>query len=126
MKLLLLACAGGAIGAGLRHLVNRAAVNLFDLEVAWATLAVNVLGSLLMGIVVAAVIYRLPDAMALRIFLATGVLGGFTTFSAFSIDVFALAERGDVMLAVAYVVASVVLSILACSVGFLLTRFAVA
>lgn len=125
MKLFLLACAGGAIGAGCRHVVNHVTVRVAGLEVAWATLWVNVLGSLLMGCLVAMLIYRAPDAIGTRVFLATGILGGFTTFSAFSLDTFVLVERGDVGWALAYVMGSVLLSITACGAGFLAVRFAV-
>lgn len=117
MKLFLLACAGGAIGAGLRHAANTAAVKLFGLSVAWATLAVNVVGSLAMGFLVAYLFSRFPAELGTRVFLATGVLGGFTTFSAFSLDVMTLLERGQAGFAASYVALSVLLSVGACAAG---------
>ena len=122
MQLFLLACAGGAVGAGLRHLVNLAAVRNLGLEVAWATLTVNIVGSLIMGGLFALLYFRWPDATAVRIFFATGVLGGFTTFSAFSLDALVYLERGALGMAMAYIIGSVVLSIGACLAGYLCMR----
>lgn len=122
MRLLLLACAGGAVGAGLRHLVNLTTVRVFGLGVPWATFAVNVVGSFAMGVLTAYLLGRLPDAVGLRIFLATGILGGFTTFSAFSLDVAVLAEQGNPFHAGVYIVASVLLSIGACVAGLFIAR----
>lgn len=122
MRLLLLACAGGAVGAGLRHLVNLTTVRVFGLGVPWATFAVNVVGSFAMGVLTAYLLGRLPDAVGLRIFLATGILGGFTTFSAFSLDVAVLAEQGNPLHAAVYIVASVLLSIGACVAGLFIAR----
>ena len=124
MRLLLLASAGGAIGAGLRHLVNLAAVRTFGLGMPWATFAVNVLGSLVMGGLVAVLLYRMPEATGVRIFVATGILGGFTTFSAFSFDAIMMLERGSYHHAALYIVGSVLLSILGCLVGYLAVRAA--
>lgn len=114
--------AGGALGAvaryGMAGLVQRVAGGAFP----WGTLAVNVLGALLMGIIVegAARLWTVPTD--LRLFLTTGVLGGFTTFSAFSLDAWVLWERGMPVAAVGYVAASVGLSILALVAGFWLGR----
>lgn len=122
MQLFLLACAGGAMGAGLRHLANLTAVRTMGLEVAWATLTVNIVGSLVMGGLFAFLYFRWPDAAAVRIFFATGVLGGFTTFSAFSLDALIYLERGALGMAMAYIIGSVVLSIGACLAGYLCVR----
>lgn len=124
MQLLLLACAGGAIGAGLRHLVNLTTVRVLGLDVPWATMTVNVVGSLVMGGLVAYVLVRMPEDLMLRVFVATGILGGFTTFSAFSIDVVGYLERGELTAAAAYIAASVVMSIAACFAGFAVLRAA--
>ncbi|MGI9520898.1 MAG: fluoride efflux transporter CrcB [Hyphomicrobiaceae bacterium] len=118
MQFFLLACAGGALGAGARYLVNLATLRWVGLDVPWATFAVNVVGSLLMGAVVAYLFLRMPEAVGLRTFLATGVLGGLTTFSAFSLDVLTMLERGAFAPALLYVLSSVVLSILSCLVGY--------
>lgn len=122
MKLLLLACAGGAIGAGARYLVYAQFSRLWSVAFPWATLTVNIVGSLLIGILVAILLERLPQMAGTRVFLITGILGGFTTFSAFSIDVVALIERTEIMQAMLYTVGSVVVSIAACWVGLVATR----
>lgn len=124
MKLLLLASAGGAIGAGCRHLVNVGFARWLGIEFPWATLTVNVVGSLLMGVLVGAVLLHHEGSPELRTFLATGVLGGFTTFSAFALDVEVLVARQQPGLALAYVLASVTVSILALYAGMLAARMA--
>lgn len=124
MRLLLLASAGGAIGAGLRHLVNLATVRLLGLDVPWATFAVNVVGSLVMGGLIALLLHRVPEAVGVRVFLATGILGGFTTFSAFSLDAIMLLERGSYQHAALYIAGSVVLSVLGCFAGYMGMRAA--
>lgn len=118
---LLIVTAGGALGAGLRHLVNMAAMR-FALSFPWGTLAINIVGSLAMGILVELLARRFGASNELRLFVATGILGGFTTFSAFSLDVAVLWERGALGLAVAYVLASVVGAILALFAGLWLAR----
>ena len=124
MRLLLLASAGGAIGAGARYLVHVGVARVLGTSFPWATLTVNVLGCLLMGIVVELVVLRLDGSPELRTFLAAGILGGFTTFSAFALDVEALVSRHQHAAAAIYVAASVGLSILAFYVGLLLARAA--
>jgi len=125
MKLFLLAALGGAFGAGARHLVNEAFAARGLTAFPWSTLTVNVVGSLLMGCVMAVVLSRDGLAPEVRTFLATGILGGFTTFSAFSLDVWKLATDGPDtagLAAVAYVLASVVLSVGALVLGLWMTR----
>ena len=122
MRLLLLASLGGGIGAGARHLVNVSAMRLLGAAYPWATLVVNVTGSLAMGLLVAWLARRMPMSTDLRVFLATGVLGGFTTFSAFSLDAVTLSERGEMAMAVMYVAMSVVLSIAGLMLGLWLMR----
>ena len=117
MRLFLLACAGGAIGAGLRHLVNTGAVRLVGLGVPWGTIFVNVVGSFLMGLLVEALALRFNGSPEIRVFLATGILGGLTTFSAFSLDFAVLLQRGDTFAAAFYLIASVSISILALFAG---------
>jgi CrcB protein len=124
MRLLLLASAGGAIGAGARYLVHVGIARVLGTSFPWATLTVNVLGCLLMGIVVELVVLRLDGSPELRTFLAAGILGGFTTFSAFALDVEALVSRHQHAAAAIYVAASVGLSILALYVGLMLARAA--
>ncbi len=114
--------AGGAIGASLRYAVGLWTLRAFGPAFPWGTLIVNVVGSFLIACVVEFVATRAGAGPALRLFLATGVLGGFTTFSAFSLDTLALAERGETGLAFLYVVGSVGLSVGACLAGLVLAR----
>lgn len=107
---------GGAFGAVLRYLVGLAVAFPFG------TLAVNVAGSLAIGILWVA----LADRGAWSAFLVTGILGGFTTFSAFSLDTLRLIETGRAPMAAAYVLASVGLSLAACAIGAALTKGALA
>ena len=120
--MLLLATMGGAIGAGARHLVNVGFGRLLGVHFPWSTLFVNIVGSFVMGILVEAIALRFGGSVELRTFLATGILGGFTTFSAFSLDAYLLMTRGDTMQAALYVAGSVVLSILGLFLGLTLTR----
>jgi fluoride exporter len=116
---------GGGIGAALRHGVNRLAFAWVGPGFPAGTLAVNVVGSLAMGLLIglfAALGETRGVSNQLRLFLATGVLGGFTTFSAFSLDALTLWERGQAGQAGAYVLASVVLSLAAVAAGFFLSR----
>ncbi len=106
---------GGAIGAALRYLVVSAVA--FPL----GTLVVNVAGSFVMGGVFAAALAG-PWQPRLAAFVMAGVLGGFTTFSAFSLDVIRLVEDGRIAPAAAYVLGSVVLSVAACFAGLALIR----
>ncbi|MGD9783986.1 MAG: fluoride efflux transporter CrcB [Hyphomicrobiaceae bacterium] len=122
MKLFLLASAGGACGAGARHLVNVGIGRLLGTGFPWATLTVNVVGSFLMGVLIEALMLRLGGSAELRTFLGTGVLGGFTTFSAFSLDVSVLMSRGETGTALLYVVGSVVVSILVLYLGMAVAR----
>jgi CrcB protein len=117
---LLLVLAGGGIGSVLRYLVNQATASAFGPHYPWGTLMVNVVGSATMGLLAAWIMGRFaPEAggTELRLFLMTGVLGGFTTFSAFSLDAVVLYERGAILTAAGYVAASVVVSILALVAG---------
>lgn len=111
---------GGAIGAMARYLTSVAALRLLGAGFPWGTLIVNVLGSFLMGLLVVLLAQR--DATRLAPFLMTGILGGFTTFSAFSLDALALYERGETMLAGFYVAASVLLSLSAMALAMVLAR----
>jgi CrcB protein len=120
---LALVALGGAIGASGRHLVNLAVLRLFSPAFPFATLTANVVGGLLMGLAAGYFALRYEGGgQGLRLFLTTGMLGGFTTFSAFSLDAVVLWERGDVASAAIYVVGSVVLSIAALALGLVLMR----
>ncbi|NWG70133.1 MAG: fluoride efflux transporter CrcB [Parvularculaceae bacterium] len=102
---------GGAIGASLRHAVQIAATRAFGYSFPTGTLAVNVAGCFAMGLVVAWFAAREPNPGPLRAFLAVGVLGGFTTFSAFALDAVTLWRDKALAVAALYVCGSVVLSV---------------
>ena len=119
---LVLVMLGGGLGAGLRHFVNLGALRAFGPNFPWGTMGVNVLGSFAMGVFVELLARRLGGSAELRLFIATGILGGFTTFSAFSLDFAVLFERGALSSALLYAIFSVVLSILALFAGLWLVR----
>ena len=118
----ILVATGGAIGASLRHFVNLAALRVVGLGFPWGTMAINVVGSLVMGLFIGVLARRAGMSEEIRLFVATGILGGFTTFSAFSLDFATLWERGSVLPAFGYVFASVAGSLLAIFLGLWLAR----
>lgn len=122
MQHLFIVALGGALGSGMRHLVNLAALRLFGPAFPWGTLAVNIAGSFIMGLFVELLARRLGGSAELRLFIATGILGGFTTFSAFSLDVAVLYERGAVAQAAFYAAASLGLAVLALFLGMWLGK----
>ncbi len=123
MRLLLLAAVGGALGASARHLVNVSMLAWLGPTFPWATFTVNVVGSLLMGIVVEALMpFGGVSTVAWRTFLATGILGGFTTFSAFSLDIWVLHDRGQYVALMLYVTLSVLLAVGGLLLGMALVR----
>jgi CrcB protein len=113
---------GGGIGAALRHGVNRFTFAIWGATFPVGTMIVNVAGSLVMGLMIGIFASMPSVSQPTRLFLTTGLLGGFTTFSAFSLDALTLYERGQVGLALGYVIGSVVLSLAAIAAGFFLTR----
>lgn len=115
--------AGGALGSGARHLVSRATLAAFGPGWPWGTMTVNLLGGVLMGALVGT-LARLGAGEAWRLLLAVGVLGGFTTFSAFSLDVVAMLERGATGAALAYVAVSVLGGVAGVVAGLSLARVA--
>lgn len=112
--------AGGAIGAILRYLSNVGATRLLGPGFPYGTVFVNVVGSFLMGVLVVVLAHK--GGTRLAPFLMTGILGGFTTFSAFSLDTFTIWQRGEAATAALYVLASVALSLAALVAGVALTR----
>ena len=112
---------GGAIGASGRYLVNVSAMRLMGPGFPWATLAVNVAGSFLMGVLVVVLAHK-DGGMRMAPLLMTGMLGGFTTFSAFSLEVANFVRGGDVTRAVAYALLSVTLGLMALFLGLWLAR----
>lgn len=118
----LLVFVGGGLGAMSRHAVGRATLHAFGPSFPWGTLAVNVVGSFLIGLAVG-LFALFETSQPARLFLVTGFLGGFTTFSAFSLDALTLWER-DPWMAALYVAGSVLLSFAAIVAGVLLSRLA--
>ncbi len=112
---------GGAIGAVGRYLTGVAAVRVMGHGYPWGTLTVNIIGSFLMGVLIVGLMTK-DGGMRIAPLLMTGVLGGFTTFSAFSLDALTIFERGQVGQAALYVIASVVLSLLAIFLGVIIAR----
>jgi CrcB protein len=112
---------GGAIGAGARHLVGQWVIARVGPGFPWGTLSINIVGSLAMGLLIGA-LARGDAGEPMRLFVGVGILGGFTTFSAFSLDFWTLFERGQGAQAFAYVFASVVGATIACGLGLLITR----
>ena len=119
---IVLVALGGGLGSVARHLVNVAALRAFGPNLPWGTFAVNLVGSFVMGVFIETLARRLGDSAELRLFVATGIIGGFTTFSSFSLDAAVLWERGDMGLAFAYVAGTLVLGIGALFAGLALAR----
>ena len=113
---------GGAIGAVGRYGVNVAATRLLGIGFPWGTVIVNVVGSFAMGVLIVWLANK--GGMRFAPFLMTGVLGGFTTFSAFSLDAITLFERGQTLQAGAYVLGSVLTALIAIMAGMAATRMA--
>ena len=124
MTRLLLVALGGALGSMARYGVGRGAARLFPASTwPWGTLAVNVVGGLVMGLLVGWMGLRAGAGQeTVRVFAAVGLLGGFTTFSAFSLETVLMIERREYGLAGAYVLLSVVLAVAALMAGLMLAR----
>ncbi len=120
MIILLQVALGGAVGAVLRYLTGLAAVRLFGTAFPWGTLVVNVAGSFVIGALATVLIAR--GAQDWSPLLVTGLLGGFTTFSAFSLDTAGLVSRGEATSALVYVAASLSLSLAAVAAGLVAGR----
>jgi CrcB protein len=120
--LYLIVFVGAGIGGALRHGVNVGAVKLFGYGFPFGTLIVNVLGSFAMGVLAGYFAFRPGIAQHMRLFLTTGILGGFTTFSAFSLDTALLVERHAYGIALGYAVGSVAASISALFFGLAMFR----
>jgi CrcB protein len=118
----LIVALGSALGGALRHGVNLAGARLLGMGWPYGTFIVNLVGSFSIGALVAWFALRGHGGSAWLLFLTTGVLGGFTTFSAFSLDVVLLYERGQVGLAALFVAGSVVLSIAVAFLGMAVVR----
>lgn len=119
---ILLVMAGGALGSAARYQLGRLCLRLLGPGWPWGTLAANVLGGLLMGLFAGWLAARAQGGEALRLFFAVGVLGGFTTFSSFSLETMLMIERGEIASAAGYVAASVIASVGGLALGLAMMR----
>ena len=122
MRAYLIVFIGGGLGAALRHGVNVAFARWFGTTFPFHTLFENVSGSLVMGLLAGYFAFKADASQAVRLFLTTGVLGGYTTFSAFSLDTAFLWERNQHGRALIYVAASVIASLAGLALGLMLMR----
>ena len=113
---------GGGLGSTLRHTVNVVCARCIGTAFPYGTFIINISGSTIMGLIAGYLAFKGETSQAWRLFLMTGILGGYTTFSAFSLDAVLLYERGQIGLALFYVVGSVVFSILGLFAGLALVR----
>ena len=113
---------GGSIGAGARHLAGRWVLATMGPGLPFATWGINIFGGFLMGLLIGWLASRSSGDDTLRLFIGVGILGGFTTFSAFSLECVEMILRGDIGLAFAYAVSSVAGSLVALYAGLLLAR----
>jgi CrcB protein len=114
--------AGGAIGSAARYFVNIWSGRILGMEFPWHTLIVNIVGCFAMGVLIELMALKLNVSNEMRAFLTTGILGGFTTFSAFSLDFAVLVERKALAAAGLYAAGSVVISLVAVFAGLALIR----
>lgn len=122
MKMVIAVALGGALGALGRHLVAGQVMRLAGAHFPWGTLTVNVVGSFVLGVLAGALALKWSVSNEMRGFLVVGMLGGFTTFSAFSLDAVLLYERGAWLPAAAYVAGNVILSVGGLFAGLQLCR----
>ncbi len=122
MALTLWIALGGALGATLRHFMNIWIARMSGSDFPWHTMLINISGSFVMGLLISLMALRWNVGNDLRAFLTTGILGGYTTFSAFSLDFTVLVERKAYALAGAYALGSVVVSLVAIFLGMALAR----
>ncbi len=122
MNSYLLVFVGGGLGASLRHAVNMVSARGLGTAFPWGTFIINITGSTIMGLIAGYLAFKGGASQPWRLFLMTGILGGYTTFSAFSLDAALLYERGEIASALFYVLGSVVLSIAGLFAGLALVR----
>lgn len=125
MQIVLAVAFGGAFGAVGRHFMNVAAIHWFGHGFPWGTILVNILGSFLMGCLVSLLAHVWQPSMEIKAFLTVGLLGAFTTFSTFSLDIVTLFERQDYLPMAGYMAGSLCLSILGLILGMFLIRIVV-
>jgi len=126
MKTILFVALGGALGASGRYAVGILTLHISGNNFQWGTIFVNVVGSFCLGIIVAAMTFAWSPSPEMRSFLIVGLLGGFTTFSAFSLETVVLLEKGHLELALIYIVGTVLLSIAGLIAGLKLSRIILA
>jgi fluoride exporter len=114
---------GGGLGASLRHTINMTCAKCIGTDFPWGTFIINITGSTVMGLIAGYLAFKGTASQPWRLFLMTGILGGYTTFSAFSLDAATLYERGALGIAATYVLGSVVLSIAGLFTGLALVRW---
>lgn len=122
MKDVVLVCLGGAFGSGLRHLVGVFGQQLGFKSFPWATVLVNVLGSLGIGLVYALAVEHLRLSESTRLLLSVGVMGGLTTYSTYALETLRMVEGGAPLRAVVYGAVTLVGSLAACTAGLKLGR----
>ena len=123
LSIILAVAGGGALGSVLRYSVGQMVTLGTRSGFPVATMMTNIVGSLMMGVVVAILLVRFPEHLLLKTFLTVGVLGGFTTFSTFSLDVVGMLERGEMGMAAVYTFGSIFFSVLALFAGLIIGRF---
>lgn len=123
MNMILAVAAGGALGALARYGLGHISMRLWGPEFPYGTLIANILGGFLMGVIVELFALKLDGSATLRAFLAVGLLGGFTTFSSYSLEVVLMIERGQYLLAGLYAGGSAILAIAALFCGLFLMRW---
>jgi CrcB protein len=121
---LFLVAAGGAIGSALRYEYGRLSARLFGIGWPYGTLGVNIIGGLVMGLFAGWLAARAQGGEGMRLFIAVGILGGFTTFSSFSLETMLMIERGEWLSASGYALASVLASVGALAIGLGVMRVA--
>lgn len=124
MQAAFLVFVGAGLGGCLRHFVNLGVGRLLGAHFPWGIFVINITGSLVMGLAAGWLAFKTQTewSQSLRLFMATGVLGGYTTFSSFSLDAVLLWEGGDWAAAIGYVLGSVIISILALAAGLAIVR----
>ncbi|WP_210105240.1 fluoride efflux transporter CrcB [Neorhizobium galegae] len=122
MMQLTLVAVGGAVGSVCRYLAGLAVTRLLGFNFPWGTLTINIAGCFAIGFLTELLARRFDASLDLRLLIIVGFLGGFTTFSSFSLDTMVLIERGATAAALAYVLASVLVSLLAAFGGLALGR----
>lgn len=118
-------CIGAGLGGGLRHFVNVTTARLWGVDFPYGTLTVNVLGSLLVGLLAGYFAFKVEAPQHWRLFFITGILGGFTTFSAFSLEVALMIERASFPSAIGYIACSVAVTVLSVFLGLFIMRAAI-